>query len=107
MPHGWGGADRSGRTASEDLVRDLVRSAQVVLAAGLVYGYALVLWLTNTPALNVTDADLQAYATRSGPGGALAVATLHGFWRTAPEDTVRGGWGRCWAWSSCCCWRRR
>ena len=71
-------------------VRDLVRSAQVVLAAGLVYGYALVLWLTNTPALNVTDADLQAYATRSGPGGALAtVATLHGFWRTAPEDTVR------------------
>ena len=58
-------------------VRDLVRSAQVVLAAGLVYGYALVLWLTNTPALNVTDADLQAYATRSGPGGALAtVATV-------------------------------
>ena len=70
--------------------RDLVRSAQVVLAAGLVYGYALVLWLTNTPALRVTEADLQAYATRSGPGGVLAtVATLHGFWRTADQDTVR------------------
>ncbi len=70
--------------------RDLVRSAQVVLTAGLVYGYALVLWLTNTPALRVTDADLQAYATKAGPGGLLAtVATLHGFWRTASEDTVR------------------
>lgn len=70
--------------------RDLVRSAQVVLGAGLVYGYALVLWLTNTPALRVTDADLQAYATRSGPGGVLAtVATLHGFWRTSDQDTVR------------------
>ena len=70
--------------------RDLVRSTQVVLAAGLVYGYALVLWLTNTPALRVTEADLQAYATRSGPGGVLAtVATLHGFWRTADQDTVR------------------
>lgn len=70
--------------------RDIVRSAQVVLAAGLVYGYALVLWLTNTPALRVTDADLQAYATRSGPGGVLAtVATLHGFWRTSDQDTVR------------------
>jgi hypothetical protein len=70
--------------------RDIVRSAQVVLAAGLVYGYALVLWLTNTPALRVTEADLQAYATRTGPGGVLAtVATLHGFWRTPDADTVR------------------
>ncbi len=70
--------------------RDLVRSAQVIVAAGLVYSYALVLWLTNTPALRVTDADLQAYATRSGPGGVLVtVASLHGFWRTAEDDTVR------------------
>ena len=70
--------------------RDLVRSAQVTLSAGLVYSYALVLWLTNTPALRVTDADLEAYATRAGPGGLLpTVATLHGFWRTADVDTVR------------------
>jgi hypothetical protein len=70
--------------------RDVVRSAQIVLSAGLVYSYALVLWVTNTPALRVTDADLSAYATRSGPGGVLvSVATLHGFWRTAEEDSVR------------------
>ena len=70
--------------------RDLVRSAQVTMSAGLVYSYALVLWLTNTPALRVTDADLEAYATRAGPGGLLpTVATLHGFWRTADVDTVR------------------
>jgi len=70
--------------------RDLVRTAQVVVAAGLVYSYALVLWLTNTPALRVTDADLEAYATRSGPGGVLlTVGSLHGFWRTDPEEAVR------------------
>ncbi len=74
--------------------RDMARSAQVVLAAGLVYSYALVLWLTNTPALRVTEADLAAYATRSGPGGVLAsVATLHGFWRTADAESVRSALG--------------
>ena len=74
--------------------RDLVRSAQVVVSAGLVYSYALVLWLTNTPALRVTDADLQAYSTRSGPGGLLVtVASLHGFWRTSAEDAVRTVFG--------------
>jgi hypothetical protein len=77
--------------------RDLARSVEVIVAAGLVYGYALVLWATNTRTLNVTEADLQAYATRSGPGGVLpTVASLHGFWRAAQEVTVRewlGGFG--------------
>lgn len=74
--------------------KDLVRSLQVVVAAGLVYSYAFVLWLTNTPALRVTDADLQAYATRSGPGGMLVtVASLHGFWRTADAEAVRSLFG--------------
>lgn len=77
--------------------RDLARSVEVIAAAGLVYGYALVLWATNTRTLNVTEADLQAYATRAGPGGVLpTVASLHGFWRAAQEVTVRewlGGFG--------------
>lgn len=74
--------------------RDVVRSLQVFATAGLVYGYALVLWMTNTRTLNVTEADLEAYATRAGPGGALpTVASLHGFWRAANEDTVRAWLG--------------
>ena len=77
--------------------RDLARSVEVIAAAGLVYGYALVLWVTNTRTLNVTEADLQAYATRAGPGGLLpTVASLHGFWRAAQDVTVRdwlGGLG--------------
>lgn len=77
--------------------RDLARSLEVIGAAALVYGYALVLWTTNTRTLNVTEADLQAYATRAGPGGLLpTVASLHGFWRAAQEVTVRawlGGFG--------------
>lgn len=74
--------------------RDLARSVQVIAAAGLVYGYALVLWSTNTKVLNVTQADLQAYATRAGPGGLLpTVASLHGYWRAADEVTVRAWLG--------------
>lgn len=70
--------------------RDVARSAQIVLTAGLVYVYAIVLLITNAPALRVTDADLDAYATKEGPGGSLlTVISLHGFWRTDPQDTVR------------------
>ncbi|MEI2786814.1 MAG: hypothetical protein V9E82_14080 [Candidatus Nanopelagicales bacterium] len=74
--------------------RALVRALQVVAAAGLVYGYALILWLTNTRVLNVTEADLQVYATQSGPGGLLpTVASLHGFWRADPDTTVQAWLG--------------
>lgn len=74
--------------------RALVRALQVVAAAALVYGYALVLWLTDTRVLNVTEADLQVYATRSGSGGLLpTVASLHGFWRADPDTTVRAWLG--------------
>ena len=77
--------------------RGAARGLQVIAAAALVYGYALVLWLTNTRVLNVTQADLQAYATSPGPGGLLpTVASLHGFWRAGEDVTVRawlGGFG--------------
>jgi hypothetical protein len=69
--------------------RHAVRALQVVAAAGLVYGYALVLWITDTRTLNVTEADLEAYSTRAGPGGLLpTVASLQGFWRTPDDLTV-------------------
>lgn len=67
--------------------RDLVRTLQTVLTAGLVYGYALVLWLTGSKTLDVTDRDLQAYATHQGPGGLMAtVLSLQGFWRESGAD---------------------
>ncbi|MER7072452.1 hypothetical protein [Terrabacter sp. NPDC000476] len=61
---------------------DLARTAFVVLAAGGVYAYAAVLWLTGTRTIDVTQSDLEAYATRSGPGGVwVTVLSLHGYWR--------------------------
>ncbi len=62
--------------------RDLVRTVLVVLAAACVYTYAAVLWLTGTHTIAVTQADLEAYATRTGPGGIwVTVLSLHGYWR--------------------------
>ena len=67
--------------------RDILRTAQVLASAALVYLYALVLWLTGTRTLEVTGADLSAYATASGPGGITAtVLSLHGFWRDWPQQ---------------------
>ncbi|MDC6684569.1 hypothetical protein N4Q63_26220, partial [Leclercia adecarboxylata] len=61
---------------------DVVRTVQVFVTAGLVYSYALVLWLTGTRTLRVTEVDLSAYQTLPGPGGLMAtVLSLHGFWR--------------------------
>lgn len=63
--------------------RGLVRAAFTVASAALVYAYALVVWVTGARTLNVTDADLKAYATWSGPGGlGVSVLSLRGFWRT-------------------------
>jgi hypothetical protein len=52
-------------------------------------------WITGARTLNVTDADLQAYATWSGPGGLGAtVLSLRGFWRTGAQgwDVWEGVW---------------
>ncbi len=69
--------------------RDVVRTVITVAAAGLVYSYALVIWLTGSRTLNVTDKDLLAYSTHEGPGGLLVtVLSLHGFWREGST-----GWG--------------
>jgi hypothetical protein len=71
---------------------DLVRTALVALAAGCVYAYAAVLWIAGTRTIDVTQADLDAYATRSGPGGIwVTVLSLHGYWRGAdalPRTTL-------------------
>ena len=72
---------------------DLIRTVQVVVTAGLVYGYALVLYATGTRTLQVTEADLDAYATDNGPGGWIAtVLSLRGFWR-AFDESVESGLG--------------
>ncbi len=66
---------------------DLIRTVQVVVTAALVYGYALVLYATGTRTLEVTQADLDAYATDDGPGGWLStVLSLRGFWRAFDES---------------------
>ena len=72
---------------------DLIRTAQVVVTASLVYGYALVLYATGTRTLRVTRADLDAYATDAGPGGWITtVLSLRGFWRSA-QGSLESGLG--------------
>ena len=72
---------------------DLLRTLQVVVTASLVYGYALVLYVSGTRTLQVTGADLEAYATSVGSGGWLpTVLSLQGFWRDF-DTTVSSGLG--------------
>lgn len=67
--------------------RDLVRTLQVGLSAGLVYAYGITVWLTGIRTIAVTESDLEAYATASGPGGLLTtLLSLHGFWRDFPDQ---------------------
>ena len=76
-------------------VRGLVRAVFAVVMAGAVYTYALVVWLTGSRTLNVTQADLDAYATWSGWGGTgLTVMSLRGFWRSDSPgwDPWQGVW---------------
>ena len=69
--------------------RDLVRVFVTVVTAAGVYAYAISVLLANPPRLQVSSADLEAFATREGPGGLLpTVLTLHGFWRGG-EGQVR------------------
>jgi hypothetical protein len=72
--------------------RDLTRTAWVVLAAAAVYIYGAVLLLTGTRTIAVSQADLDAYATRAGPGGLfVTVLSLHGYWRGGddlPRDVL-------------------
>ncbi len=71
---------------------DLARTVVVVLCGCGVYLYAIVVYLTGIRTMQVTGADLDAYATRPGPGGLLVtVASLHGFWRDSsglPRDVA-------------------
>ena len=62
--------------------QDTVRSLITIVMAGLVYAYALVVWFAGSKTLDVTDADLNAYATAGGFGGPFFSAiSLRGFWR--------------------------
>lgn len=75
--------------------RGLVRAVFAIVMAGAVYTYALVVWLTGSRTLNVTQADLDAYATWSGWGGTgLTVMSLRGFWRSDVPgwDPWQGVW---------------
>lgn len=63
-------------------VRDMVRLLLTGLAAAGIYAYAAAVVLSGVPTLRIGSADLEAFATASGPGGILpTVLTLHGFWR--------------------------
>ena len=69
---------------------DLCRTALISLTACGVYFYAVVVLLAGVHTMQVTDSDLNAYATRPGPGGLLpTVASLHGFWRQSGGPTSR------------------
>jgi hypothetical protein len=62
--------------------RDVVRLLLTGLAAAAIYSYAAVVVLSGVPTLRIGSADLEAFATASGPGGILpTVLTLQGFWR--------------------------
>lgn len=78
---------------------DLVRTGVIVLTACGVYLYAVVVALAGIHTMRVTGADLDAYATRAGPGGLLpTVLSLHGFWRESdglPRD-ITGPWAGSW-----------
>jgi arabinofuranan 3-O-arabinosyltransferase len=61
---------------------DVARLVLTGLAAAAIYAFAFVVVLTGVPTLKITDADLAAFATKSGPGGLLpTVLSLHGYWR--------------------------
>ncbi len=63
-------------------LRDAVRLVLTGLAAAGTYAFAAAVVLTGAPTLTIGDADLEAFATRPGPGGVLpTVLTLHGYWR--------------------------
>ena len=62
--------------------RDIVRLLLTGIAAAGIYAYAAVVVLSGVPTLSIGAADLEAFATSTGPGGILpTVLTLHGFWR--------------------------
>jgi hypothetical protein len=66
--------------------RDLVRTIQIGLSGMLVYFYAVVVYLAGVRTIEVTDADLTAYATVPGPGGLITTLLgLGGFWRDFPD----------------------
>ena len=68
-------------------LRAFVRLGLTALAAAAVYAYGIVVWLTGVRVLEVTDADLGAYATRAGPLGLVpTVLGLEGFWREGSPD---------------------
>ncbi len=73
-------------------VRDLVRTFGVIVSAAVVNGYAVAVVVTGIRTIRVTGDDLEAYATRAGPGGlVLTTASLHGFWRgyvEVPRDLL-------------------
>jgi hypothetical protein len=78
---------------------DVRRTAMTLAAAGAVYLYAVAVVLNRVPTMKVTELDLDAYATRAGPGGLLVtVASLHGFWRGGadlPRDYLNPALGVC------------
>jgi hypothetical protein len=68
-------------------LRDAVRTLQIGLSGCLAYAYGVALYLTDVGTVSVTDADLRAFATVSGPGGLLTtLLSLHGFWRNFTDQ---------------------
>ncbi|WP_231954651.1 hypothetical protein [Actinoplanes derwentensis] len=69
-------------------LRDLVRTAIVIVATGGVYTYAAVVVSSAILTIDVSREDLEVYATYPGSAGLLtSVATLRGFWRGASDSS--------------------
>ncbi|WP_305786005.1 hypothetical protein [Symbioplanes lichenis] len=68
--------------------RDLVRTVLMILSAGGIYAYAVVLVLSAILTVKVGRGDLDVYAPHAGPGGMLVtLASLRGFWRGSSDSS--------------------
>lgn len=68
--------------------RDLVRTVLMVVSAGGIYAYAVVLVVSAILTVRVGQGDLEVYAPHAGPGGmAVTLASLRGFWRGAADSS--------------------
>ncbi|MEV6601510.1 hypothetical protein AB0M36_32355 [Actinoplanes sp. NPDC051346] len=69
-------------------LRDLARTAVVIVCAGFIYAYALAVLLSAILTVRVGNQDLEVYAPHAGRGGMLAtLVSLQGFWRGGADSS--------------------
>lgn len=68
---------------------DVARTLLIVVSAGCVYAYAVVVMVSSILKVKVSQQDLDVYAPHAGPGGLfVTLASLRGFWRGDPAVVV-------------------